>query len=408
MSVQRIRTWLERAVIRLGARCYLATWDVLAALQSSKKLQLSFQLWTSPADASRIRSSTPLRPYLGRVDQTTLIEPRHGFAVADWGQLIETSVSNGYAARDPFLRQFFNLPSPATYFIARLLGRYRSDLESVILLSHNWPHNYFHFYRDFLPKILLLEEANIEPSVPVVVANDLLDAPFFQEAIQSPRLARWNFISPRNQFIKTKSLVFCSANQFITMDRSQASDPELLSHAKDGTKFLESPAEIIALLGLDDLPRQADAQRRVFVTRSGTRGRNVSNYDELEPLLREKNFETVDTEGLSLRAQAELFSECRYLIGIHGAGLTNIIYAHDHDLSLIQLRQPGEEHLLTDFELMCYSYGFDHEVIFGTQGPRPRGWVPTGPGNRDGSFHIDVGELRAAIDRMLPPSAPPG
>jgi hypothetical protein len=406
MNVREARVRLERSTILFGARVYRAIWDFLASLQSPEKVKLHFLLWTSPADASRMKSSTPLKPYVCRVEQATLIEPRHGFAVADWGQLIETSVSNGFAARDPFLRQFFNLPSPANYFIARVLGRYRTDLESVVLLPTNWPHNYFHFYRDFLPKILLLEQANIEPSVPVVVPDDLIDQPFFQQAIRSERLARWNFISPRGQFIKTESLVFCSANQFIVMDRSDAPDPELLRHAKAGTKFLESPAEVLALLGLDDLRTQAGADRRVFLTRSGLRGRTISNYDELEPLLREKNFETVETEGLSLREQAQLFSECRYLIGIHGAGLTNIVWAHDHDLSLIQLRQPGEEHLLTDFALMCYSYGFDHEEIFGTAGPKSRGWAPMGPGNRNGSFHIDPGVLRAAIDRMLVPSPP--
>jgi hypothetical protein len=187
------------------------------------------------------------------------------------------------------------------------------------------------------------------------------------------------------------------------MDRSDSSEPELLSRASAGTKFLESPVEVLALLDLDDGRPQASAERRIFLTRSGTRGRTLSNYEENEPLLRERNFETVDTDGMSLREQAQLFRECRYLIGIHGAGLTNIIHAHDHDLSLLQLRQPGEEHLVIDFALMCHSLGFDHQEIFGTSEPRLRGWMPSGPGNRDGPFRIDVAVLRSAIDRMLMP-----
>ncbi|MCU1364250.1 MAG: hypothetical protein JWM55_2078, partial [Acidimicrobiaceae bacterium] len=91
----------------------------------------------------------------------------------------------------------------------------------------------------------------------------------------------------------------------------------------------------------------------------------------------------------------------RYMIGIHGAGLTNIIYAHDHDLSLLQLRQPGEEHLVTDFALMCYSFGFDHREIFGTTESSRRGRRWFGRVNRNGPFHIDADVLRGAIDEML-------
>jgi len=403
MDLQRIRSRMDRSVQRLRVGAGVKAWDCFAALQSSKPLDSSFVLWTSPAGASRLTSATPLKPYLCHLQRTTLIEPQYLFAIADYGLLIETSVSNAYAARDPALREFFALPSPAAYLKARFLRRHRADLEAVVALGIAWPFNYFHFYRDFLPKILLLEEADIDPAIPVLVPDALYDQPFFREAIQSKRLSRWNFISPRSQFVRTKSVVFCSANQFILMDRSVSSEHELLMRGSTGTKYLESPAEVLALLDLDDDSSRARAERRIFLTRSGTRGRNLSNYEEIEPILRERNFETVDTDGMSLRAQAQLFRECRYLIGIHGAGLTNIIHAHARDLSLLQLRQPGEERLLTDFALMCHSFGFDHQEIFGTSEPRSPNWVPSGPRNRDGPFRVDVAILRAAIDRMLAP-----
>ena len=325
-----------------------------------------------------------------------LIEPRFGFAIADYGVLIETSVSNAYAARDPVLWQVGGLPSPAKYLKARILGRYRFDLESVISLATRWSSNYFHFYRDFLPKILLLEEEGIDPALQVIVEDRLFDQPFFQEAIQSKRLSRWSFMSPRGRFIKAKSVVFCSANQFFLPDRSISPESELLSRASAGTTFLESPGEVLALLDLDDGRQQTSAERRIFLTRSAARGRTLSNYDEIEPLLREWDFETVDTDGMSLREQAQLFRECRYVIGIHGAGLTNIIHAYNHDLSLLELRPPGEEHMITDFALMCHSFGFAYEEIFGA----------SERGHRDASFRIDAAVLRAAVNRMLipPPS----
>jgi len=396
MDKRRIRSRMVPPIRRLGKRARVWVWDCVSTLQPSKPLESSFVLWTSPPGASRTTSTSPLKPYLCRLQRSMLIEPRSGFAIADYGLLIETSVSNAYAARDPFLRAFsLGLPSPAKYLKARTLRRYRTDLEAVVALGTAWSNNYFHFYRDFLPKILLLEEMNIDPALPVVVPDELFDQPFFREAIQSKRLSRWNFISPRGEFIKSQSIVFCSANQFVVMDRSASPEAELLSRASTGTKFLESPDEVLALLDLDDVRPQASPERRIFVTRSAARGRTLSNYEEIEPLLRERNFETVDTDGMPLREQAQLFGECRYLIGIHGAGLTNIIHAHGHNLSLLELRQPapGEEHLVSDFALMCHSLGFDHQEIFGTFDHR-HGNPP---------FHVDVDVLRAAIDKMLMP-----
>ncbi len=396
MGMQRMRSRGTTSVLRLSRNVLIKVWDLLAALQSSQPLETSFTLWTSPAEASHRAPHAALKPYLCQLARPVVIEPRSGFVIADYGFLIETSVSNGYAARDPVMSRVFRLPSPVPYWKARILRRYGSDLESVVALATSWPANYFHFYRDFLPKILLLEEADIDPTLPVVVPDELFDQPFFREAIQSKRLSRWNFTSPRGQCIRAKSVVFCSANQYFLPDRSVSSEAELLSRAIDGTKVMESPGEVLALLELGDDPLPASPDRRIFLTRSAQRGRTLSNYEEVEALLRLLDFETIDTDGMPLGEQAKLFRESRYVIGIHGAGLVNIIYAHDHDLSLLEIRQPGEEHLITDFAQLCHAFGFAHEEIFGT----------SEHGHRDASFSVDVATLRAAIDRMLtPPSS---
>jgi hypothetical protein len=402
MKLEELRTKIERRVDVVRARANRRVWDLLGALQVRRtSFESSFVLWTSPVTASHLKSHSPLKPYLCQLRQTTLVEPRTVFAIADYGLLIETSVSNAYAARDPVLKRVFYLPSPGEYFKARFLRRYRTDLKQVIALGTAWPFNYFHFYRDFLPKILLLEDAHIDPAIPVVVPDELIDQPFFREAIQSERLSRWNFVSPRGQFIKSESIVFCSAQQFILMDRSKSPESELLDRCSEGVMFLENPDGVLALLNLDRHLPSAVADRRVFLTRGANRGRTLYNYQEIEPLLSERNFETVDTEGMSLVAQAQLFRQCRYVIGVHGAGLTNIIYAHGHDLSLLQLRQPGEEHLVTDFALMCHAFGFDHREIFGTSVESGGGWRWSRRVNRNGAFYIDPSVLRTAIDEMM-------
>lgn len=402
MGVQQFRAKLEPSIDYLRARMRLRVWDVLGALwRPPQSFDSNFVLWNSPAEMSHIKSTSPLKPFLCQLEQITTIEPRTLFVIADRGLLIETSVSNAYAARDPALKRFFYLPFPLDYLKAKIRRRYRTDLKEVVALGTAWPFNYFHFYRDFLPKILLLEEANVDPSLPVIVPDELFDQPFFQEAIQSERLSRWRYMSPRGDFIRSEKVIFCSSQQFVLMDRTKSPEAQLLVHSSEGVTFLESPATVLALLDLDESVPGATANRRVFLTRGPHRGRRLSNYEEIEPILLERQFETIDTEGMTLREQAQLFRECRYVIGLHGAGLTNIIYAHDHHLSLLQLRQPGEEHLVTDFALMCYSFGFDHREIFGITEPSLHGRSWLGRVDRDSPFRVDPTALRSAVDEML-------
>ncbi|MCU1364347.1 MAG: hypothetical protein JWM55_2175, partial [Acidimicrobiaceae bacterium] len=310
MGVQKVRTELEPFVDYLRARLRLRVWNLLGVVQRpSKSFDLSFVLWTSPLEMSHVKSASPLDPFLCQLEQTTIIEPRTLFVITERGLLIETSVSNAYAARDSFLKRFFYLPSPVEYFKARILRRCRTDLGEVVALGTAWPFNYFHFYRDFLPKILLLEGANVDPSVPVIVPDELFDQSFFQEAIRSERLSRWRFVSPRGQFIKSENVVFCSSKQFVVMDRSASPEAELMARSSEGVTFLEKPADVLALLDLDERGPSGAATRRIFLTRGPNRGRTLSNFEEIEPLLRERKFETIDAEGMTLREQARLFRE---------------------------------------------------------------------------------------------------
>jgi capsular polysaccharide biosynthesis protein len=66
--------------------------------------------------------------------------------------------------------------------------------------------------------------------------------------------------------------------------------------------------------------------RRLHISRRKTDFRRIVNENEIIPLLEERGFETVVCEELSLREQIKLFSANVAMVGVHGAGLTNLIY----------------------------------------------------------------------------------
>ena len=69
------------------------------------------------------------------------------------------------------------------------------------------------------------------------------------------------------------------------------------------------------------------AGRKIYVSRGDAGGRRVLNEDALMALLGRHGYEKVAPGELDFDAQAVLFAEASHIVGIHGAGLTNIIFA---------------------------------------------------------------------------------
>ncbi|MEX2527841.1 MAG: glycosyltransferase 61 family protein [Gemmatimonadota bacterium] len=68
------------------------------------------------------------------------------------------------------------------------------------------------------------------------------------------------------------------------------------------------------------------AHRLIYVSRRGTTRRSLENEPDVEAELERRGFEIIRAEQLTLRAQIELFSEARVVIGPHGAGLANLVW----------------------------------------------------------------------------------
>ncbi len=66
---------------------------------------------------------------------------------------------------------------------------------------------------------------------------------------------------------------------------------------------------------------------RLYVSRGSALFRKLLNEDELTPILTERGYEIVDPGRLSLAEQIAKFKGARSIIGITGAGLTNVVFS---------------------------------------------------------------------------------
>jgi capsular polysaccharide biosynthesis protein len=70
----------------------------------------------------------------------------------------------------------------------------------------------------------------------------------------------------------------------------------------------------------------AGSSNRIFISRQDASGRRILNEPDVLEILGRYNFHPLTLTGLTIREQAEIFSQCEAVVGAHGAGLTNLLF----------------------------------------------------------------------------------
>jgi capsular polysaccharide biosynthesis protein len=91
--------------------------------------------------------------------------------------------------------------------------------------------------------------------------------------------------------------------------------------------------------GVEEIPH---APERIYVSRFDTRHRVIANEGEVRRVLETFGFIPLAQAFLPLRTQIGLFRGARFVVGAHGAGLTNLAFCQPGTtvLELIQSNYP--------------------------------------------------------------------
>jgi capsular polysaccharide biosynthesis protein len=286
-----------------------------------------------PATVHTIARRQPPKGYSGdfvvrEIKGPVFIEPEYGYVITQRGRLIEDSIETNYFAQ-PAWR--IALPSPTAIVRARRRGNVQS-FERVVSLRHWWEWNYYHFYLDVLGKIAAFEEIGIAKDVPLLVGRYARQIPWVKQILETGGLQSRPWIIHDEGLIEAQSVVYCRA-QLTYRVRTEA---------------------ICSLL---NAPHPSQRQRRIFLNRRGPVSRQIINLSEVLGCLSAYDFEDVDTLGMPLAEQMQIFADTRHLVAIHGAGLVNILYRQSFPLSVLELY--GSGHNTFDFKRLCNELGYD-------------------------------------------------
>lgn len=301
-------------------------------------------------ESFNVNPSEPEEEYLIHYKKDCVIEPNIGWALNSNELVIQFSLPYGGSGIRP-------LPHYIYYKRRKYI-----DIESGVSIRYNW-FNYWHFYSDVIGQLLLLEKLKFDKSIPLIMPAKALELEYVRSFLKTPYAKTWNWLyQDRDTYVRLKSVFFCKC----------------VPNIKDQFVFANSILHI-------SYQFQPGVQR-LYVKRNKSKGRFISNDIEIEQLLLFYNFIIVDAETINLEQQIELFSNAAFVVGVHGAGLTNILYRYPQHCKLLEIFPLN--HAPAHYYWLCRELGFAYDAVAGDE-------------LMEGGFHLDKDKLELVLRKNL-------
>lgn len=210
------------------------------------------------------------------------------------------------------------------YYVLNFLGTSGFIIDRAIILSGNFSNNYYHFILEYLVKFSLIESANIDKTIPIILDKHVIEIPQFNELISIFNEDKREIIYVDKQILyKINELHYFSFINEIPpniKNKIQSIKSDYFSFDFKSIDYLRS----IFFRNYYVINPQTDCER-IYLSRKISNRRNV-NEEEILPLLKKYKFQVCCPEQMTVKEQFLLFNNAKYIIAPSGAALTNIIF----------------------------------------------------------------------------------
>lgn len=182
---------------------------------------------------------------------------------------------------------------------------YKENVPLAAVLVQKWGYGYFHFLVEILPKILRMNE--LHKRIPILIDFNTI---FIKQVLEYFKIT--NPIIPYNN-----NTMFFPVKEAVHITETASGNP--------------TPSDISVIRA--HLPPQqstsSTARPRVNILYRKEKQRSITNFDQLLSQLKTitPHEEWVVFDQLPFTETVDLFSRAKRIVGAHGAGLTNMIFA---------------------------------------------------------------------------------
>jgi hypothetical protein len=218
----------------------------------------------------------------------------------------------------------------------------RTQIKSGLWVVDEWSHGYFHWLTEALCKIELLQSLSNDD--PVILPAEFKKFPYVEQSlillgIPFIFISKWKIA--HFEQLKTVDFDFPPGNFNCHLLRQLS--------GRFGKIRQSTPAP----------------KRRVWISRSLAERRVIINEIALQPVLSNYGFEIINLERLSLMEQIELMQNSAVIAGLHGAGLTNMLFLPKRS-KVIEIRREGDTHS-NCYYAMASSLQLDYYYLLANQ-----------------------------------------
>ncbi len=271
--------------------------------------------------------------YLYEISNCT-IDPEYNWVILDNKHLFKYSWP---LIEDPW-DKIKKRPSLFAYLFRRT-----KNIEKGILIKYLWT-NYYHFLIDTVSQIVLADKAGIPQDVPIIVPYFQKDIAFVKAFFEIMPLKRTIIVQKRNEYLNVRQL-FVGKDTFFSESVKEMREFILKSNVCEKEKNMTSP-------------------ELLYISRATKYKRSIKNIAEIEEIVRKYNFKVIEPGEYTVGQQIKLFSEAKVIIGVHGAGLTNLLFGKNKNIKLLEIF-PGKEIKPEHYKNLCTLLGFSYFSIVG-------------------------------------------
>ncbi|WP_298162889.1 DUF563 domain-containing protein [Acidocella sp.] len=190
------------------------------------------------------------------------------------------------------------------------------------IIDDVWDLNFCHWICDWLPRLAFLGSSGFDKDM--YVATSPLTTKFQMESLMAAGFSHDRIVQmkPRTA-IKAKRLI-------VPSDLGQIQHPAYKGSPWALNYLRGSIVANLAPRKFDDLPK------KLYVSRGDADGRRILNEGELMQRLERFGFKSVSLVGRSLGEQVALFSRADNIVSLHGAALSNLVFAR-RDVHVVEI-----------------------------------------------------------------------
>lgn len=244
-------------------------------------------------------------------------------------------------------------------------------VEKGVWIINSWTGNYFHWFADALPKLLAVE-AELKGHK-VLVPGSYKKYPYIESSLQK---MGFDFIYFNDEVVSLKKFKKYKIKELLIVDELRYFNPAVMEMLRK---------RLSAEYYKDTVPH-----KKVYISREKAVRRKILNEHEVIKTLREFGFEIHYFEDYDFDQQIKLIIECKFLVSIHGAGLTNILFMKDRT-NVMEFKME-EDYINGCYYSLANSVGINYYYLLCKGNDKK---------TQEADFTVNVQKLSLAIRQMI-------